>query len=167
MFTKWKTRFLSQFQNENSFLKHFHVYKMKKHVFESFFMFAKWKSRFWSEFIFTKWKLRFWSVFHVYNIEKLVFEAIFMFTKWNNSFLKRFSWLWGIIFTEVLYSTLDFLSVWYHAVPYGTCTVQRSTSFRKFVQYSAIRYTNLWYYTCTTMWYNVHHPENLRNIVVT
>ena len=69
----------STLQNEKThFWGVFHLYKMRKQVFEAFF-------------IFTKWKNTFSKHFHLYKMKKHVFEAIFIFTKWKSKFLKRFS----------------------------------------------------------------------------
>ena len=50
----------SSLHNEKTFLKRFHVYKMKKK--------------------------RFWKMFQVYQMKKHVFEACFKFTEWKKSF---------------------------------------------------------------------------------
>ena len=55
IFTKWKTRFGSDFHLYKRKKKHvfeafFHLYKMKKHIFEAFFILLRWKNMFSKRF---------------------------------------------------------------------------------------------------------------------
>ena len=81
-----------------------HLYKMKNHAFEAFFMFTKWekdvskrfsslqikKATFWSVLMYIKWKNSFLKRFSSLQNEKACFEAFCLQTL-KNMFLKRFT----------------------------------------------------------------------------
>ena len=72
IFTNWK----------NTFWGASHICKMKRYVFEGFFILQKNKKYLFVAFIiFTNSKIRFWSAFLICKINKHMFEAIFM---WKN-----------------------------------------------------------------------------------
>ena len=62
-----------------SFRSVLHDYKIKKDVFEAYF-------------IYTKWKTSLWSILHLYKVRKSVLETFFIVTD-KKKFSKRFAYL--------------------------------------------------------------------------
>ena len=89
---------------KNTFLKRFHVYEIKKDVFEAFLCLHDKKYVFEEYFVLKRWKNTFFKHWYVYKTKKHVFEAfsglqnekhvfetLFIFTAWKQHIFWGFS----------------------------------------------------------------------------